>query len=132
VFCTITIPQRSRRCVSHVVRSVARGHNPDDMSEPTWLTIARELQAIAQSGIAYTDNAFDRERYERVRELAASFDGRGKRAQTARGSRALFGRTSGTQHRRWMSVARRSSVAASSWYAKSAMVFGLCRADGPM
>jgi ADP-ribose pyrophosphatase YjhB (NUDIX family) len=41
------------------------------MSEPNWLTIARELQALAQTGIAYTANAFDRERYERIRELAA-------------------------------------------------------------
>jgi hypothetical protein len=32
------------------------------MSEPAWLTIARELQAIAQTGLAYTDNTFDRER----------------------------------------------------------------------
>src|SRR5437899_1902806 len=54
------------------------------MSEPTWLTIARELQAIAQSGIAYTDNAFDRERYERVRELAASLMAEGSGANRER------------------------------------------------
>jgi ADP-ribose pyrophosphatase YjhB (NUDIX family) len=50
------------------------------MSEPTWLTIARELQAIAQTGLAYTNNAFDRERYERVRELAASLMAEGSGA----------------------------------------------------
>ena len=66
---------------SHVVRSVARSHNPgSNMSEPTWLMIARELQAIAQTGLAYTDNGFDRERYERVRELAASLMAEGSGA----------------------------------------------------
>ncbi|TMB10487.1 MAG: NUDIX hydrolase [Deltaproteobacteria bacterium] len=50
------------------------------MSEPTWLMIARELQAIAQTGLAYTDNGFDRERYERVRELAASLMAEGSGA----------------------------------------------------
>jgi ADP-ribose pyrophosphatase YjhB (NUDIX family) len=39
--------------------------------EPTWLTIARELQAIAQTGLAFTQDRFDKLRYERVRELAA-------------------------------------------------------------
>jgi ADP-ribose pyrophosphatase YjhB (NUDIX family) len=41
------------------------------VSEPKWLTLSRELQAIAQTGLAFTENAFDRQRYERVQELAA-------------------------------------------------------------
>jgi ADP-ribose pyrophosphatase YjhB (NUDIX family) len=40
--------------------------------EPQWLRIARELRAIAQTGLAFTADRFDRQRYERVRELAAS------------------------------------------------------------
>ena len=32
---------------------------------------AMEIQAIAQSGLAYTDNAYDTERYERLRQLSA-------------------------------------------------------------
>ena len=40
--------------------------------EPQWLKIARELRAIAQTGLAFTTDRFDRQRYERVRELAAS------------------------------------------------------------
>jgi ADP-ribose pyrophosphatase YjhB (NUDIX family) len=40
--------------------------------EPQWLRIARELRAIAQTGLAFTTDRFDRQRYERVRELAAS------------------------------------------------------------
>ena len=40
--------------------------------EPNWLRWAKELQAIAQIGIAYPSGShFDRERYERVREIAA-------------------------------------------------------------
>ena len=40
--------------------------------EPPWLRIARELGALAQTGLAFTADRFDRQRYERVRELAAA------------------------------------------------------------
>jgi ADP-ribose pyrophosphatase YjhB (NUDIX family) len=40
--------------------------------EPQWLRIARELRAIAQTGLTFTADRFDRQRYERLRELAAS------------------------------------------------------------
>jgi ADP-ribose pyrophosphatase YjhB (NUDIX family) len=40
-------------------------------AEPRWLTIAREMRAIAQVGLAFTADRFDRQRYERLRELAA-------------------------------------------------------------
>lgn len=39
--------------------------------EPKWLTWAREIQALAQSGLAYSPNAYDRERFEQLRRLAA-------------------------------------------------------------
>jgi ADP-ribose pyrophosphatase YjhB (NUDIX family) len=39
--------------------------------EPDWLTWARELQAIAQTGLAFTRDPYDRERYEHLRELSA-------------------------------------------------------------
>jgi ADP-ribose pyrophosphatase YjhB (NUDIX family) len=42
------------------------------MNEPDWLTRARELQAIAQIGLAYTKDKFDAERYERIRAIAAA------------------------------------------------------------
>jgi ADP-ribose pyrophosphatase YjhB (NUDIX family) len=42
------------------------------VDEPQWLKIARELRAIAQTGLAFTTDRFDRQRYERVQELAAS------------------------------------------------------------
>ncbi|MBN1155066.1 NUDIX hydrolase [candidate division KSB1 bacterium] len=41
------------------------------MSEPLLLKWARELMAIAQSGMHYTDNVYDKERFIRVRQLAA-------------------------------------------------------------
>jgi ADP-ribose pyrophosphatase YjhB (NUDIX family) len=39
--------------------------------DPHWLNIARELRAIAQTGLTFTADRFDRQRYERLRELAA-------------------------------------------------------------
>jgi ADP-ribose pyrophosphatase YjhB (NUDIX family) len=50
---------------------------PDD---PQWLVIARELRAIAQTGLAFAADRFDRQRYERVRELAASMLAQGSGA----------------------------------------------------
>ena len=40
--------------------------------EPAWLTIGRELRAIAQTGLAFCTDPYGRQRYERVHELAAS------------------------------------------------------------
>jgi ADP-ribose pyrophosphatase YjhB (NUDIX family) len=42
------------------------------VDDPQWLSIARELRAIAQTGLTFTADRFDRRRYERVRELAGS------------------------------------------------------------
>ena len=36
-----------------------------------WLKWAIEIQSLAQSGLAYTDNAYDIERYKRLREISA-------------------------------------------------------------
>jgi len=40
-------------------------------SEPDWLTWAREAQAIAQTGLAFSRDPYDRERYEALGRLAA-------------------------------------------------------------
>src|SRR5262245_54139103 len=42
------------------------------MTEPDWLTWTRELQAIAQAGLTFTENPYDRERYESLRALAST------------------------------------------------------------
>lgn len=40
--------------------------------EPDWLIWTRELQALAQSGLAFSVNPYDRERYELLRALAST------------------------------------------------------------
>jgi ADP-ribose pyrophosphatase YjhB (NUDIX family) len=43
----------------------------DKIDQDQWLMWARELQAIAQTGLTYTHDAYDRQRYERLREITA-------------------------------------------------------------
>ena len=40
-------------------------------AEPGWLTVARELQAMAQTGLHYTKDKYDADRYARLRVLAS-------------------------------------------------------------
>lgn len=39
--------------------------------EPKWLDFAQRIQAIAQSGLHYDPNLYDRERYEKLLDIAA-------------------------------------------------------------
>lgn len=39
--------------------------------EPNWLIWARELQALAQTGLAYTKDPFDRDRFAAIQRVAA-------------------------------------------------------------
>lgn len=59
-----------------------------------WLDRAQRLQALAQSGLAFTQDRFDRERYEAIRAIAAEMiaagTGGGAPAETARELEALF------------------------------------------
>ncbi len=41
------------------------------MANPRWLALAQRLQALAQSGLTYSENPFDIERYRAVQEVAA-------------------------------------------------------------
>jgi len=41
------------------------------MNDPQWLAWARRIQAIAQTGQHYTENPYDRERYDMLEALAA-------------------------------------------------------------
>lgn len=36
-----------------------------------WLKYVIEIQSLAQAGLAYTNNCYDKERYERLREISA-------------------------------------------------------------
>ena len=53
------------------------------MSEPQWLTWARELQALAQTSLHYTESEYDKARYERVREIAVEMMAAGSDAAPA-------------------------------------------------
>jgi ADP-ribose pyrophosphatase YjhB (NUDIX family) len=52
-------------------------------ADPTWLGLAREVQAIAQIGLHYAQDKYDRLRYERLRELAAEMMALGSGAAAA-------------------------------------------------
>ncbi len=54
------------------------------MSEPTWLVVGRELKAIAQIGLTFSQDAFDRQRYERIRELSAALIAKGSDGDAAK------------------------------------------------
>ena len=41
------------------------------MTNPKWLEWAQNLQALAQSGLTYSPNPFDIQRYEEIRAIAA-------------------------------------------------------------
>jgi len=41
------------------------------IAEPDWLTWTREMQAIAQTGLTFVKDPYDRERYEHLRELSS-------------------------------------------------------------
>jgi hypothetical protein len=44
---------------------------------PQWLEWARRLQAIAQTGLEYCKDPYDRQRYEQIRGLAAEMAAKG-------------------------------------------------------
>jgi ADP-ribose pyrophosphatase YjhB (NUDIX family) len=43
----------------------------NESDDPAWLLWARELQALAQTGLAFSKDPYDLERYRRIRALAA-------------------------------------------------------------
>jgi ADP-ribose pyrophosphatase YjhB (NUDIX family) len=64
------------------------------VDEPVWLRIGRELRAIAQIGLTFSKDQFDRQRYTRIREIAASLiaQGSSENLETVLG---LFGQDCG-------------------------------------
>ena len=59
------------------------------MDEPNWLLWARELQAIAQTGLTFSRDRYDIERYQRLRAIAVAMLAAGSGAPIER-IRALF------------------------------------------
>lgn len=45
-------------------------HESESQVEPVWVQWARKLAALAQSGLTYSENHFDIDRYEQMRKLA--------------------------------------------------------------
>ena len=43
----------------------------DNKKYEPWFSWAQELQFLVQAGLAYTTNVFDKERFERIREISA-------------------------------------------------------------
>jgi ADP-ribose pyrophosphatase YjhB (NUDIX family) len=62
--------------------------------EPDWLVWAREMQAIAQTGLAFTKDPYDAERYAALRRLAVRIMAAHADADIAR-IEALFAREAG-------------------------------------
>jgi ADP-ribose pyrophosphatase YjhB (NUDIX family) len=54
------------------------------MNEPVWLVVGRELKAIAQIGLTFSENPFDRQRYERIQELSAALIAEGSDGDAAK------------------------------------------------
>ena len=61
--------------------------------EPRWLRLARELSAMAQTGLTFSQDPFDRLRYERLRELSAEMLAQGSPAEYAIVLESLRGQT---------------------------------------
>jgi len=65
------------------------------MSIPPWLTWARRLQAIAQSGLTYCKDKFDIHRYHEIRDIAAEMMAAGTDAPDSAPIADLFAQQSG-------------------------------------
>ena len=57
---------------------------PSAPVEPSWLVISRELRAIAQIGLTFSRDPFDRQRFDRIRELGASLMANGADADAVK------------------------------------------------
>ena len=52
--------------------------------EPTWLELARRLNALAQTGLTFAENPYDIERYTAIRKIAADMIAQGSGTETSR------------------------------------------------
>jgi ADP-ribose pyrophosphatase YjhB (NUDIX family) len=50
--------------------------------EPNWLKWAKQLAALAQNGLTYSDSAYEIERYEQIRHIAAEMMATGFQLET--------------------------------------------------
>jgi ADP-ribose pyrophosphatase YjhB (NUDIX family) len=52
------------------------------MTEPNWLRRAKQLAALAQDGLTYSENPYDTERYKQIREISAEMMSKGSEFDT--------------------------------------------------
>src|SRR5580658_2134387 len=75
-------------------RTPVQCFNRRRMQDFRWLHWAQQLQAVAQTGDAYANNEFDRQRYDVVRNVAAAMMAAGSGAEPE-GLAELFKREHG-------------------------------------
>jgi ADP-ribose pyrophosphatase YjhB (NUDIX family) len=63
------------------------------MSEPDWLVWARELQAIAQTGLTFSEIQYDIDRYRAIERVAAAMMAAGSDTEFARIAELFAGQT---------------------------------------
>ena len=68
----------------------------EQQSLPRWTDWARELQALAQAGLEYSKDPFDRERFQRIRDISAEMVAEGAQLPLER-VKTLFCGESGYQ-----------------------------------
>jgi ADP-ribose pyrophosphatase YjhB (NUDIX family) len=61
--------------------------------EPKWLEWAKKLQAIAQAGLTYTENEYERERFQQVRQISVEIMSTKTGAERDQVSRLFEGET---------------------------------------
>jgi len=64
------------------------------MADFTWLSVARRVQAIAKTGLHYTESDYDRERYQELYELSLKMLGEWSDTKIAK-AKAFFNADSG-------------------------------------
>lgn len=97
---------------------------------PQWLEWARELQAIGQTGLAFTQSPYDTQRYQRLTELAAEIVAGHttlEKADLVKGFSAQPGYATVKVDVR----ARSSGKARSCWFRNGGTSDGACPAAGP-
>ena len=100
------------------------------MDEPKWLLWARELQAIAQTGLAFTEDPYDLERYQRLRAHRGRDVSRMARMRRSSASTRCSSRRSAMRRPRSMCAAPCFAINGFCWCTRSAMAAGRCRGLG--
>lgn len=94
-----------------------------------WLDWAKEIQALAQAGLAYTKDEFDKERFIRLREISCEMVAEYAETDFLK-VKQLFADESGYQTPKWMSAPSFLKTAGSFSFRKKQTANGLCRAAG--